>query len=164
MTPQEMYDDYLRLLPMNATRAAKIKILELIVAQGTNNWRVVGITPKALKQLEGQAYKYQTGSGIQRAHVYDRFETYGLLVDDLKKQDTFWNMIADRDRTVLAVKGEYSGIGFEQAIPMDDPGLFVKPSQTIYFPAQKIGYRHNAREREFLREFHAKYKFEMSKC
>ena len=71
MTPQEMYDDYLRLLPMNATRAAKIKILELIVAQGTNNWRVVGITPKALKQLEGQAYKYQTGSGIQRAHVYD---------------------------------------------------------------------------------------------
>jgi len=162
MTPQEMYDDYLRLLPMNATRASKIKILELIVAQGTNNWRVVGITPKALKQLEGQGYKYQTGSGIQRAHVYDRFETYGLLIDDLKERDVFWSMISDRDRTILAVKGEYSGIRFDQAIPIEDPGLFVKPNQTAYFPAQKIGYRHTVIEREFLKEFHAKYKASVS--
>ena len=158
MTPQEMYDDYKCLLPMNATRSTKVKMLEFIVAQGTNNWRVVGITPKALQQLESQEYKYKTGAGIQRAHVYDRFETFGLLIDEPWEQDKFWSLIADRDRTILAARGEYNSITFEQAIPIDDPGLFITSDQKIYFPSQNIGYRHAGIEREFLIKLHHEYK------
>lgn len=153
-----MYGDYVQLLSMNAVRKTKIKMLEFIVAQGTNNWRVVGITPNALRQLEEQDYKYKTGSGVQRAHVYDRFETYGILVDERKEEDEFWSLIAERDRTVLAVKGEYNKIGFEDALLFEDPGLFVSPDQNIYFPARTIGYRHIGIERAFLKEFHAKHK------
>lgn len=158
MNPQAMYEDYQSLLSMNATRASKIKILELIVAQGTNNWRVVGITPKALEQLAAQDYKYQTGAGIQRAHVYDRYETYGILIDSSKEQSVFWDLIADRDRTILAARGEYNSVTFDKAIPIEDPGLFAKQDQESYFPARKVGYRHSVIEREFLKKIHDHYK------
>lgn len=158
MTANEMYKDYQSLLGMNATRASKIKMLELIVAQGTNNWRVVGVSPAALEQFAKQEYKQVAGAGIQRAHVHQRFETYGLLIDNEQKPDEFWEMIADRDRTILALRGELNTISFDQAIPIEDPGLFITSDQTVYFPAQQVGYRHSIIEREFLREFHAKYK------
>lgn len=158
MTPQEMYEDYQSLRLMNASRDSKIKLLEFIVAQGTNNWRVVGITPAALEQFERQEYRRVTGSGIQRAHLYPRIETYGQLIDTNTEQAAFWEWIEERDRTIFAVKGEHSDVTFAQAIRFDDPGLFPNPDQTVYFPALKVSYRHLVADREFLREFHAKYK------
>lgn len=162
MSPEKVYEDFQRLLTMNANRATKIEILELLVAQVTNNWRVVGITEAALNQLEEQGYKYKTRSGIQRAHIYDRYETFGLLIDETRTQQNFWDFISDRDRTVLAIKGEYNTVTFEQAVPIDDPGLFLEPGQTVYFPSRQVSYRHTSIERDFLRDFHAKYKAQQS--
>jgi len=160
----DIYQDYLTLLGMRADNTSKIKILERIVAQGTNNWRVVGITRKALEQFADQNYKYVTRSGIQRAHIHRRHDTFGQLIDNKTNEDEFWRLIDERDITILAAKGETKDITLAKAIEFENPPeLFKKENQDILFSANSVGYRHAVKEREFLRNLHAEVKSKDSK-
>lgn len=154
METTHIFEDYQSLLAMKAGRKCKIKILELLVSQGTNNWRVVGITPKALERFSNQGFSYVTGSGIQRAHVFDRHATFGSLLDNPMTQKNFWEFISERDRTILAVKGEYNSVNFDDVISLPDAGLFPNNDQMILFKSRTVGYRFGLDERDFLMRLH----------
>lgn len=152
MSPEKIFEDYKTLKGMNAGRACKIDVLQTLVAQGTNNWRVVGITHSALQKFADQKFTYQTGSGIQRAHVFDRHDTFGSLIDTPVDEETFWQFIADRDRTILAIKGEYNTVSFDNMISLLDQGLFPKQGETVLFKARTIGYKFGSAEADALRQ------------
>lgn len=150
----KIFQDYISLLSFNAGRQCKISLLETLVSEGINNWRVVGITPKALERFANQNFTYRTGSRIQRAHVFNRHQTYGSLVDNPVEQPAFWNFIAERDRTILAIEGEYSSVSFDAMIHLPDQGLFPSHGATILFRALSVGYRFRSQEAEELRLLH----------
>ena len=154
---REIFADYESLLKMHATRKCKIKLLETLVAQGTNNWRVTGITRQALLEFHNLNFKYVTHCGIQRAHVFTRHQTYGELVDRSFSETDFWDFIADKDRTILAIKGEFTTVRFADAIPIRDAGLFPEEDAQILFEARSVGYRFADLESRYLKELYGKY-------
>lgn len=152
MSAAKIFEDYQTLQGMNAGRVCKINLLQTLVAEGTNNWRVVGITEGALQKFIDQKFTYRTGSGIQRAHVFDRHETYGSLIDNPVDEEYFWRFIADRDRTILAIKGEYNKVSLDNMIRLPDPGLLPEKGEIVLFEAKAIGYKFGAVEAKALRQ------------
>lgn len=154
MERDSVYSDYLLLRRMNANEDTKIHVLQRLVAQCTNNWRVVGITRNALQTFAESDFKPVSRSGIQRAHIIDRHTTFGLLIRSEFDQSSFWTTIADGDKTILATKGEYNKLATASKIALPDQGLFPARDEHIYFAARKVGFRCVDADRRLLRKLY----------
>ena len=154
MNKSKIYADYQALIKMNATTKCKIRILEMLVAQGTNRWRVVGITEAALRKFAEQNFKYETRCGIQRAHIERRHSTYKTLLESNHDEKLFWNTIIENDKTILAIKGEYSSVSEEDSIKIPDVGLFPKDDSKVRFKALRVGFQCGICEAKLLKRLY----------
>jgi isocitrate dehydrogenase kinase/phosphatase len=143
---------------MHAGQDAKILILQRLVAQCTNNWRVVGITSKALDAFAASDFKPISRSGIQRAHIVDRHQTFRQIIEREFVQNEFWAHISENDKTILSVKGEYNNLASINWISLPDQGLFPNTSNHIYFAARKVGFRCMRADRDLLRKLYQQHR------
>lgn len=113
----------------------------------TDAWRVIGISRNALNLFAENDFK-RLGKQINRSHIVNRSDTWGKLRERLHTMDEFWSVYYENDTTVLATSSENNGSIHSEVYPID-PKLDLFHSTTIR-------YKHNNKEREFLRQLYAK--------
>ena len=115
-----------------------------------NCWKVIGITEACLRAFAENDFK----SGVvkaQRAHLFQRRETYmNVIYSDMTANEAL-QYIADRDISLMALRSENkddnSLINFAPIDPNDG-----------YFPSASIGYTfRNKIEGQFLRQLAEQY-------
>lgn len=137
--------DYLLVKKMQANEAVKKRILTELFSQGSNPWRVVGITENALKIFKKKNYKRESKMDINRSHIFSRNDTYdSILNEDFKSPEDFWNFYYSRDFTIFATTSEnktnlYSDI------------YFFGNSKNL-FNSRGYAWVHNNAECDFLRQ------------
>lgn len=133
--------------PQIFTTGRCTQILTAMMGGRSWSWRVVGITPAALKLFHKLCYKYKPGEGITRAHIVSRSETTKILIyspEPLEKGE-FTRLWIENDRTVLCAKGENKAI-MPDFLEFDDRANEL-------FPSKHIAWRHGKEEQEFLKRF-----------
>ena len=120
MSKENVYNDYLTVRKMNADVKTKARILGLLVAQCINHWRVVGVTRQALNWYIENDFIKPSGRIIQRAHIVPRSETYAYLLQHDIDPIKFWEVLHERDKTILAKKGEYTTLSTVPIIALAD--------------------------------------------
>jgi hypothetical protein len=128
------------------------RILTAIMAAKPFSWRVVGITPKALRQFSELDFRYKGQLGFTRAHIVPRITTVRSILETEEPlpEDVFLDIWLKNDRTVICSRGENKAalpeyISFEN----DDGALFSCAGKLA-------GWGHKKREREFLRDLFQK--------
>jgi hypothetical protein len=88
------------------------RILTAIMSAKPFAWRVVGVTPAALKKLSELDFRYQSKCGLTRAHLRPRIETVRELLGRAEPlpQIEFIEFWFTHDRTVLCAAGENRAI------------------------------------------------------
>jgi hypothetical protein len=126
------------------------RVLTNVMGGHQFSWRVVGITPKALRQFEQQKFKYLTGCGITRAHIIARRNTVETMIcrDIPLSASEFISLWIDNDRTVLCIRGENNNNLLDW--------LEFPPMQSPLFSSTTAGWRHGKDEIDFLKSFSAK--------
>jgi hypothetical protein len=151
-----VYQDYLTLRGMNADHKTKVRMIQDLVSQSTNNWRVIGVTLAALNMYHQNDFKYLGGKVIQRAHLKRRFDFYSDLIKETVSQAKFWNTISEGDRTILAMAGERTSPDKAPYVALNDQGLFPERQETIYFRSRTVGYSFGAAETNLLKHLYEK--------
>jgi hypothetical protein len=151
-----LFHDFQIIKKMRSPEANKIKLLSTLFSINPNSWRVVGITPEALKIFEKYDFQKKSGMRINRSHIRQRYGFYQTLLDPDNKIQTaeeFWNTYYENDMTILASASENMSADqsiFENAypVPQDDRKLF-----------QTSGYawKHRDEEEEFLKDLFQKH-------
>jgi hypothetical protein len=118
-----------------------------IIGQERWAWRVVGITLAALKQFKEQRFRYQSGSGITRAHRTSRTDMTRYVFEreaPLTVAELF-NYWRETDQTVVCARGENVDPFRSEFIPINNPDGSL-------FTAQAISFRLGENERICLAE------------
>lgn len=78
------------------------RVLTAIMAAKSFSWRVVGITPTALKQFSELAFRYRSKQGFTRAYISPRVGTVRKLLENKEPVDenVFIKTWVDNDLTV----------------------------------------------------------------
>ena len=116
------------------------------------SWRVVGITPAALRKFEEQDFRYVSRCGITRAHITPRIVMVTEIMSTptpMSEDELFAYWLA-HDKTIICARGEnIDPVPEHIAIANDSGDLFT---------SQKIaGFSVKAAEREFLRTLAANH-------
>jgi hypothetical protein len=108
------------------------------------SWRVVGITPAALKFLQSAGYKKVARDGVTRAHIQSRSQTtIELLQPEVPlSRSAFAEVWMKNDQTVLCVRGENRTI-----LP---PYISFADPEHALFQSTRVAWRHRKEERNFL--------------
>jgi hypothetical protein len=119
-------------------------------------WRVVGITPEALKRLAAVKFrKQEIPRAICRGHVVNRIATTRQLFAHAKPLSTkrFFDIFLSNDCTVIMLAEQNrSGLPFPRYIAIDNPDAELFPNGGL------IGWKHRKKEREFLAELYKDFK------
>ena len=83
-------------------------------------------------------------------------------MENLRSEEEFWRIISDKDKTVLAKKGENKLVQSGQFIPLADQGLFPAPETQLLFASRSVGYNYKQAERTFLIELARQHLIEHS--
>ena len=127
------------------------RVLTAALAAQKFSWRVIGITPAALKKFAEMDFKYQSGCGITRAHLVNRQTTFMEMInrpDPMTFLD-FANFHWERDKTVLSAKGENKNGSVPEYISIENEGFLLFNSYK-----QLAMWRHGKAEVEFLRSLY----------
>lgn len=143
----EIYQDANKIREMNASAPIKIRILSELFSAYENIWEVVGISREALEVFKKSDFKKISRMGINRAHEFDRHETYkDLLYNDFQCEDDWWNYFCERNHTILRTSNEnMSGI---------NSGYLKIPRGQGLFKSRGFAWKHNKEEVEFLRKLY----------
>ena len=108
------------------------------------SWRVVGITPAALRLFQSSDYKKTARDGITRAHIQGRSKTTSELLrpEEPVSREDFARIWIENDKTVLCVRGENKD-------PLPDYEVFEDAEHGL-FPSTQIAWRHGKMEKEYL--------------
>ena len=108
------------------------------------SWRVVGITPAALRSFRDSSYKKVARDGITRAHIQSRIKTTSELLqtEDPFPAEEFARIWIENDKTVLCVRGENKD-------PLPDYISFADAEHSM-FQSTQIAWSHGKTEREYL--------------
>lgn len=143
MKIKKIYEDYLVIKNLNACEKTKIKLIETLCNQREHNWKVVGITKKALQVFKKNNYQRKSRMGINRAHhKRDRKDFYTYLLEQNLCFERWHNYLIEHDVTVLSTSSENSKNSFSKIYPIDPNGNFFKSTG--------IGWTHSNREKELL--------------
>jgi len=128
------------------------RVLTAIMAAKPFSWRVVGITPQALRQFSDLAFRYKSKLGFTRAHIHPRIETVRSLLapEDPVPESDFIDIWIKNDRTVICSRGE-NVAALPEYIPFenDDGALFSCAGKLA-------GWHHKKQEIEFLKNLFQK--------
>jgi hypothetical protein len=117
-------------------------------------WRVIGITPAALKLL-GENKFIKGKHSIARGHLVDRIATVRKLFnrDNPYEIEEFYSVFSEGDKTVLMTYQE-NGVGrqFPDYIDIDE-----KNPNGDLFKCMSVGFRFGLVEKDFLKSLHDKY-------
>lgn len=111
------------------------------------SWRVVGITPAAVRQFAAQGFKYISGCGITRAHITPRNKMVAeiMAVEMPMTEAELFDYWLAHDRTVICVRGENVD-PVPEYLPIDNP-------KGELFTSKKIaGFNVRTAEKELLRK------------
>ena len=102
-----MFQAFLQVQSMNVPYPIKYKMLGALFNMTPNGWRVVGITEKAIYRFKDYNFKYKSGMGINRSHIFPRHKRNKYL---LQRQDwniqSWWKYFYERDKCILATSTE----------------------------------------------------------
>jgi hypothetical protein len=102
-----MFQAFLQVQSMNVPYPIKNKMLGALFNMTPNGWRVVGITEKAIYRFKDYNFKYKSGMGINRSHIFPRHKRNKYL---LQRQDwniqSWWKYFYERDKCILATSTE----------------------------------------------------------
>jgi hypothetical protein len=131
------------------TLPACSRVLTAIMGGRAWSWRVVGITPKALKEFKEAKFKSLSGQGITRGHLRRRIDTAEELLSPGKplSEKEFLEAWFRHDRTILCAKGENRQV-IAEYIPIDNKYATLFSSRSV------VGFYHKAREQEILKKLH----------
>ena len=103
----KMFEAFLQIQKMEVPYSVKNKMLGALFGMAPNGWRVVGITKEALIRFKKYDFKYKSGMGINRSHVFPRHKRNKFL---LSKEDwtmeKWWEYFYSRDKCILATSTE----------------------------------------------------------
>ena len=68
----KMFKAFLQIQKMEVPYSIKNKMLGALFGMTPNGWRVVGITKDALIRFKKYDFKYKSGMGINRSHIFPR--------------------------------------------------------------------------------------------
>lgn len=105
-------------------------------------WQVVGITPKAWELFANA--DFQRPNGLHRAHLVARKEIYDELLDGEITQAGLAGFLAVREKTIICIRGENTGI-------LDENCYAIDPKLGMFRPLYKGFYFHTDNEGNFLR-------------
>jgi len=110
------------------------------------SWRVIGITPAALSKFEEWGFRYKSGEGLTRAHIYPRIETVRILLAPKEPMPAkeFIETWLKRDATILCARSEN-----REPVP---EYIRIENKDGSLFSCERLlaGWRHRKEEREFL--------------
>ncbi len=108
------------------------------------SWRVVGITPAALRLFRDSGYKKVARDGITRAHIQSRNKTTSELLqpEEPFSAEEFARIWIENDQTVLCVRGENRD-------PLPDY-ISIADAEHALFQSHQVAWRHGKMEREYL--------------
>lgn len=119
-------------------------------------WRVVGITPEALKRLASVKFrKQELPRALCRGHVVNRVQTTRLLFSHAKplSKKRFFDIFLLNDCTVIMlVEQNKTGVRFPRYVAIDNPDAELFPNGGL------IGWKHRKKERDFLAELHKDFR------
>ena len=117
-----MFEAFLQIQKMEVPYSVKNKMLGALFGMAPNGWRVVGITKEALIRFKKYDFKYKSGMGINRSHVFPRHKRNKFLLSNfllllfiscnvlLSKEDwtmeKWWEYFYSRDKCILATSTE----------------------------------------------------------
>ena len=133
-----------RMNPQIFTMGRCTAILTAMMGGRSWSWRVVGITPAALRLFQNSGYKKTARDGITRAHIQGRSKTTSELLQSVEPLpiEEFARIWIENDKTVLCVRGENKD-------PLPDYVIF-EDAEHGFFPSTQIAWRHGKMEKEFL--------------
>ena len=104
---QTMFNAFLQVQQMDVPYSVKNKMLGAIFGMTPSPWRVVGITEKAIYRFKENNFKYKSGMGINRSHIFPRHKRNRYLLENKDWiLDSWWNYFYLRDKCVLATSTE----------------------------------------------------------
>ena len=101
---KELYKIYNSIVESKLEIKKKRNLLTYLFAWENWSWRVVGISVKALEEI--QKNKFASNKGIRRGHINDRAKTYDLLTSKAFEYEEWWKTFWDNDKTKLVTKEE----------------------------------------------------------
>ncbi len=119
-------------------------------------WRVIGITPEALKLLATVEFnKNKIPKRLCRGHLVDRVETMRALFNRTKPygEKQFFKIFLENDCTVIMLV-EQNGTGqpFPKYIHFQNDDAQLFPNGGL------IGWKHRKRERDFLKMLYSDFR------
>ncbi|MGF6444348.1 hypothetical protein [Paraburkholderia youngii] len=117
------------------------------------SWRVIGITPAALKVFAGNDFK-RPARQLQRGHKYDRSLTAQALYFDRSEPaplNEFFDFFLERDATVIMTNDE-NRHGPKNAFPSYIP---IEPDLELFPCGTLVGWQHRKAEIAYLRDLYA---------
>jgi hypothetical protein len=113
-------------------------------------WRVVGITPEALKEFAAHDFQ-RPARMFCRGHLAKRVDTARFLFDRKRYLDskTFIKEFLKRDRTILMLNEQN-----RHRAKVPDYIRIHNPQGKLFPNGSLAGWKHRPREREFLRELY----------
>ena len=121
------------------------RVLTSIMSGKPFAWRVIGITEAALQKFHNLNYRYQSGSGITRAHLRERIVTVRELLSrrEPMSANEFIEYWLANDSTVLCAVGENKAI-----VPRF---IEIENHDGLLFSSNLVGWRHGKTERDLPR-------------
>jgi hypothetical protein len=143
---KDIYSVYSAIFETKFDLQKKKILLTSLIGAYEWSWLVVGISEKALAELEVKKFKYTPG--IVRAHIVARIDTAKEVFQKLKlTEEEFFEHILANDKTVLTLKSEN-----KTRKPL--PDVFPISSVKILFQCQNVGYKYKNEEETHLENLH----------
>jgi hypothetical protein len=143
---KDIYEDFESLKKFNVGFDIQKKILKELLEATPCPWKVVGITPSALNAFKKENFNKTNRIKIQRAHIENRDEWYGVLLNtDWKGCYKKWyHYILEKDKTILALSSE------NKIIKNINPIIFFENEKLCLFKSTRISWEHKQNEKELL--------------
>jgi hypothetical protein len=149
-----------QLAPLDFKDSRLTTIQTAVMGVENSGWRVVGITPEALKLLARVDFrKERVPRQLCRGHIVNRVQTTRRLFNRPSPlgKNQFFEVFLANDRTVIMLVTQNKlGVAFPSYIPIRNPNAELFPN------AGMIGWKHRSLERGYLRELRRKY--QMKRC
>ena len=147
-----MFNAFLQVQRMKVPYSVKNKMLGAIFGMTPSPWRVVGITEKAIYRFKENNFKYKSGMGINRSHIYPRHKRNRYLLETKDwTLDAWWKYFYTRDKCILATSTENMN---------KDPIVSKFRVPRNMFQSSGFSFKVKEKETLFLKELSKKLQFE----
>ncbi len=104
---QIMFNAFIVVQKMEVPYSVKNKMLGAIFSMNPNPWRVVGISENALRRFQEYNFKYKSGMGINRSHIFPRHQRNKVLLEKMDWDiESWWRYFYNKDKCILATSTE----------------------------------------------------------